>query len=177
MNATAPKPWYREPWPWILMAGPFLVVIASFVSFWFAASLMDKDGLVSDNYYKEGLAAGQTVARSEKAKELGLIASLTLGQDAVKVRLSAGADDQDHFDQPPAITLTLSHPTRAGLDQTLVLPWDGHYYSGQLRLPTAGHWLLLLEDEGKSWRLMGSVVLPASGELVIGGGGPADIRN
>ena len=23
-----PKPWYREPWPWILMAGPAVVVVA-----------------------------------------------------------------------------------------------------------------------------------------------------
>jgi hypothetical protein len=157
------------------MAGPFIVIIASFVSFGFAASTMDRDGLVSDNYYKEGLAAGETVARSEKAKELGIIASVALTQDGVRVRLSAGAEKQ--FAPPPAITLTLSHPTRAGLDQSLVLPWDGHYYSGQLRLPAAGHWLLLLEDEGKSWRLMGAVVLPASGELVIGGGDAADIRN
>ena len=181
MSAATPispsKPWYKEPWPWILMAGPIIVVIASFVSFYLAARLMNKEGLVSEDYYKEGLVAGKTVALSARAKELGLIATLSMAPDTVKIRLSAGADDQEHFDQPPAVTLTLSHPTRAGLDQSLALRWDGHYYSGQLRLPTSGHWLVLLEDEAKSWRLMGSVVLPTSGELVIGGGDPTDIRN
>jgi hypothetical protein len=29
-QAEAPrKPWYREPWPWFLMAGPGLVVVAA----------------------------------------------------------------------------------------------------------------------------------------------------
>ena len=26
------KPWYREPWPWFLMAGPAVVVVASLAS-------------------------------------------------------------------------------------------------------------------------------------------------
>ena len=28
----APKPWYREPWPWILMSGPATVVVAGCVT-------------------------------------------------------------------------------------------------------------------------------------------------
>jgi hypothetical protein len=51
-------------------------------------------------------------------------------------------------------------------------------------LPAAGHWLVLLEDERKTWRLMGNVILPANGETLIGGSSqletppaPADIRN
>ena len=175
--AAAPKAWYREPWPWFLMAGPFIVIIASFVSFYLAASLMDKDGLVSKDYYKEGLAASETLGRSQRAADVGLTAFMALKEDSVQVRLSAVADEQEHFDQPPAITLTLSHPTRAGLDQSFPLAWDGHAYSSQLRLPTSGHWLVVLEDGAKSWRLTGAVVLPASGEVVVGGGNPAGIRN
>ena len=26
--------WYREPWPWLIMAGPLIVVIASMVTVW-----------------------------------------------------------------------------------------------------------------------------------------------
>lgn len=175
--ASASKPWYREPWPWFLMAGPFIVVIASFVSFYLAASLMNKDGLTSENYYKEGLAAGQTVARSRRAAELGLGASVTFAADSIRIRLSAVADEQEHFEQPAAITLTLSHPTRAGLDQSVRLAWDGQYYSAQFHVPSSGHWLVLLEDEAKTWRLTGAVLLPASGDVVIGGGNPAGIHN
>jgi hypothetical protein len=28
MNDAAAKPWYHEPWPWILMSGPAIVVVA-----------------------------------------------------------------------------------------------------------------------------------------------------
>ena len=30
MSAARTQPWYREPWPWILMAGPAIVVVAIF---------------------------------------------------------------------------------------------------------------------------------------------------
>mgnify|MGYP000916835605 FL=1 len=46
------KPWYREPWPWLLMSGPGLVVIAGVVTAWIAFS--GADGLVADDYYKQG---------------------------------------------------------------------------------------------------------------------------
>ncbi len=173
MTATAPRPWYREPWPWILMSGPFAVIVASFVSAWYALST--SDGLVADDYYKQGLNVTQTIARSEKAKELGLVATLALKQGEVSVRLAAAAEKQ--LTPPPAVILTLSHPTRAGLDQSEALRWDGKNYSGKLRLPASGHWLATVEDEAKSWRLLGSVVLPASGDVVIGGDTPAGIRN
>jgi hypothetical protein len=63
----------------------------------------------------------------------------------------------------------LSHPTRAGLDQKSLLKPAGDAYVGNLQLPASGHWLVLIEDEAKTWRLMGSVVLPAANETLIGG--------
>ena len=29
---TIAKPWYREPWPWLLMLGPAVVVVAGFIT-------------------------------------------------------------------------------------------------------------------------------------------------
>lgn len=168
MNAN---PWYREPWPWLLMLGPFVVVLAGIYTAWLAIST--NDGLVTDDYYKKGLAVNQTIASSEQAKKLGLSVGVRVTEHGFVARLNA-ADPA--FARPVALVLTLSHPTRAGLDQTLSLKRDGDVYAGDLRLPSSGHWLVLLEDEKKSWRLMGNVVLPASGETVIGGGETADVR-
>ena len=28
-TAKAPNPWYREPWPWLLMSGPALVIVGA----------------------------------------------------------------------------------------------------------------------------------------------------
>lgn len=168
-----PLPWYREPWPWILMAGPFIVVIAGITTAWLA--IVSNDGLVTEDYYRKGLAVGQTLASSERARALGLTAGMTLTSESATLRLAAraGAD----FVPPASVRVTLSHPTRAGLDQVAVLARDGQHYVGRLHVPASGHWLLLIEDdEAKSWRLMGSVVLPLSGEIVVGVPGEESAR-
>ena len=173
------RPWYREPWPWILAAGPFIVVVAACYTAWLAVK--SNDGLVTEDYYRKGLSANQTIARSEQAARMGLVAGVRIAGDNLAVRLEAG---DKGFVMPPTLALTVSHPTRAGLDQTRVLVRNGDLYSGEVRLPAAGHWLVLLEDERKTWRLMGNVILPANGETLIGrpvtqsaAPAPADIRN
>lgn len=155
------------------MAGPFIVVIAGLTTAWIAIST--NDGLVTDDYYKKGLAAGQTIAKSDRAKSLGITAAVRVSSEILTVRLKA---TDAGYALPATLLVTVSHPTRAGLDQSKVLKPGAEGYSGQFRLPAAGHWLVLIEDESKSWRLMGNLVLPASGEVVIGGEGAAtDIRN
>lgn len=176
MHDAVVRPWYREPWPWILAAGPFIVVVAGIYTAWLAVK--SNDGLVTDDYYRKGLAANQTIARSEQAARIGLAAGVRVTADTLSVRLRASDKD---FVLPPTLVVTISHPTRAGLDQSRVLVRDGEVYSGEVRLPAAGHWLVLLEDERKIWRLMGNMVLPANGETLIGSSTtaatPADIRN
>lgn len=166
------RPWYKEPWPWLLMAGPAVVVVAGIVTAWIAFST--SDGLVTEDYYTKGLAANQTIARSETAARLGIVAGLRFSADTVSVTLSAEGTD---FRLPEKLAIAVSHPTRAGLDRNLVATRSGNSYSGALRLPAAGHWIVLLEDEAKSWRLLGNVVLPASGEVRISGKtAPAEAR-
>lgn len=157
-------PWYRHRWPWFLMAGPGLVVVASFITLWLA--IVSSDGLVTEEYYKKGLAINQTLALSERAKLLGLEAGLRLTLSSVSVRLSA---QEPGFNPPARIRVTISHPTRAGLDQSQLLTLQDGRYSGPFRLPAAGHWLVLVEDETKTWRVLGNVVLPSAGETVLGG--------
>ncbi|MBI5107435.1 MAG: FixH family protein [Rhodocyclales bacterium] len=172
------RPWYREPWPWILAAGPFIVVIAGFYTAWLA--ITTNDGLVTDDYYKKGLAANQTITRNELATTMGLVAGVRIVEERMEVRLQAS---NPAFAMPETLAVTISHPTRAGLDQSRQLTRGSGGYSGEVRLPAAGHWLVLLEDEPKTWRLMGNVVLPSNGEALIGvpqAGNkpePADIRN
>lgn len=170
MNKTVPmqqpKPWYREPWPWYLMAGPFLVIVAAFGTAWLAVS--SNDGLVTDDYYKKGLAVDQTLAKSRVAVERGIEARLRLAADHVEVKVTSAVATGGA--EPAALRLSLSHPTRAGLDQSVDLrAVDRQTYSGDLRLPASGHWIVLIEDDARTWRLTGNVVLPAQGETVIGG--------
>ena len=157
-------PWYRHRWPWFLMAGPFLVVVASFVTLWLA--IRSNDGLVSEDYYQQGLAVNRTLARSERAKALGMVAAIRLEQDVLSVQLTSQAP---FFKDPARLHVTLSHATRAGLEQSQLLPRDGDGYSGKVRLPAEGHWLVMVEDEEQTWRLLGNLVLPSDRVIVLGG--------
>lgn len=160
------KPWYREPWPWILMAGPAIVIVAGIFTAWIAYTRGDT--VISEDYYRKGLAAAQTLASSERAQAMGLQASVRLSaDDSVSVMLAAAAGAGETFAAPAEIRLTLSHPTRAGLDQIQTLSLEGDTYRGRLHLPASGHWLLLLESEEQGWRLLGKVILPAT-EVKIG---------
>jgi hypothetical protein len=169
MTTYTPKPWYREPWPWLLMAGPVIVIIAGCFTAWLAYTRGDP--LVTEDYYRKGLAAQQTLASSEKARNLGLQASVRLNaEDLAQVRLESS---ETGFALPASLRVTLSHPTRAGLDQSQLLQRDGNSnnYRGRLHLPQSGHWLLLIEDETAAWRLLGKVILPAA-EVKIGEAAP-----
>jgi len=79
------KPWYRHPWPWLLMAGPFIVVVAGLVTAYLA--VVSNDGLVDDDYYKQGLAVNQISARDQRAAALALQAEVMRGADGAQIRI------------------------------------------------------------------------------------------
>ena len=144
------KPWYREPWPWLLMSGPFIVVIAGFYTLWLA--IKSDDGLVADDYYKRGLAINQTLSRATRAEQLALSARAELGADTQNVRVTVAGSGT----LPPTLRLRLVHPTQAVADQALELhAVGGGIYEGRLAAAIAGRRVVMLEDMARTWRLAG----------------------
>lgn len=172
LRATDNGPWYRQPWPWLIMSGPFIVIVAGLYTAWLAVTT--NDGLVTEDYYKKGLSINQTVAQSALAESLGLRADLRVGAERMAIMLSAR---DVSFRPPPSIKVVVSHPTRAGLDQTRTMALIEGTYTASFQLPAAGHWVVLIGDEAQSWRLMGNVILPSSGKIEIGAGDDAGRRN
>jgi uncharacterized protein len=159
-NRAEVQPWYREPWPWILMAGPATVVVAGLVTAWIAVH--GEDGLVADDYYKQGLAINRTLGRSEAAERRGVHAELELADGRVRATLENAA-------VRGTLTLRLVHPTRAGMDRSLEMVAVGRgMYEGRLWAVPPGRWHVVLEDS--DWRLAGDWTLPAAGTLALGGG-------
>lgn len=146
-----PKPWYREPWPWLLMLAPLAAVLMGIVMVVLATH--SKDGLVADDYYKQGLAINRILDRERHAAALHVSGVLEFSADRTRVRLLLGQEGV----APAALLLTLVHPTLAGRDQrvTLVRTAPGEF-SGALRAPSAGRWLVTLEDDDQSWRVAGT---------------------
>lgn len=155
-------PWYREPWPWLLMAGPALVVVASMITLWLAVT--SDDGLVIDDYYKRGLAINQTLTRDRAAVARGYRAELAWEAGAGRLRVAlSGAGTL-----PPALQLLIAHPTRAGLDQQVMLAAAGPgVYEAAIAAPRAGRWLVILEDASHNWRLTGEWRVPEQPRLQL----------
>jgi uncharacterized protein len=141
MNA----PWYRQLWPWLLISGPAAVLIAGAVTTWIAFA--SADGLVAEDYYKQGLAVNKVLAREERAAQLGLSVDLQLTQEKIVVRLQGAA--------PEALFVHLAHATRAGHDQRLRLaPVQPGAYEAELPELPAGRWRIVVEDPRASWRIV-----------------------
>jgi uncharacterized protein len=62
-ETTRSKPWYREPWPWILMSGPVAAVIGSLVSAYLA--FHGADPVIDENYYQHGLQINRELERQQ----------------------------------------------------------------------------------------------------------------
>jgi uncharacterized protein len=164
MNTIAEKriavPWYREPWPWLLMAGPALVIVAGFVTLWLA--IRSDDGLVADDYYKRGLAINQTLARAQTARRGNLRAQATFDMTAGRVRVELSGAELP----PDALRLRLVHPTRAISDQQVLMREVSRgVYEGNLMQPVAGRRVVMLDDLAGTWRLAGEAV--DSAQIVV----------
>ncbi len=131
------KPWYREPWPWFLMALPAAAVVGGIATA--VIAYRGADGVVAADYYKRGLAINEELSRSRLAATLGIEAELRVGGiepgDFVGVRLVAAQP------LPPEATLRvrLIHPGRGGADRTALLARVGSADDGR-RAEYAGSW-------------------------------------
>jgi uncharacterized protein len=164
-HAPAPRPWYREPWPWLLALGPLAVVIGGAVTFWLAAA--SNDGLVATDYYRRGLAINKTLARQQTAVRMQYSAQLSFGEDGRSVRVKMSGSGQ----LPSSLQLRLAHPTRAGLDEVIVLrAVQAGEFAASLGVPIAGRRLLVLEDAAQTWQLTGEAAEVAGATVALTAG-------
>ncbi len=148
------KPWYKYFWPWVLITIPTLTVIACMITI--VLAIRSEDGLVSDDYYKEGLYINQTFARDKRAAELGVMANVQMENEGRELLLHV---DGTQVQLP--LKLSLLHATRKHQDQVFMIN-DLSY--GQTRIQSlplsAGKWYFRLESEPGNWRLTGQMRYP-----------------
>jgi hypothetical protein len=149
-------PWYREPWPWLVMSGPAAVVVAGI--FTAVLAVRSSDGVVADDYYKQGLAINRVLERNDQARVLGLSARVEFDAAAGAFALELASIAPP----PDRLKLTLVHPTRSGVDRSVLMRHTGGgRYVGRLAeepdaaLTHSARWLVRLEDIGSTWRIDG----------------------
>lgn len=146
---TATEPWYKHRWPWLLMLGPFIVVVAGFVTAWLAYT--NSDALVVDDYYKQGKAINQDLRRDRVASSLQLQAGLRYEPAEGKL---VGKVTSHGRPLTGKLLLSLVHSTQPQKDLQLTVQTDEQ---GQFSLPLPmldmARWQVVIESEQRDWRL------------------------
>jgi len=166
---TAPIPWYRQRWPWLLMVPPLAAVIGGIITI--VLAVRSNDGMVADDYYKRGLAINAELSRGQRAAELGLVAEVQAGGEAAGDPVLVRISGRQMLPPEAALRIRLVHPGRSGADRVALLSRvsadaDGRSaeYRGAWDEAAALHasvaWRVVLE--GREWRLDGGI---AAGEV------------
>lgn len=160
MNDTSlVEAWYKQFWPWFIIALPLTAVIGSMITMKIAFT--DADGLVKDDYYKEGLAMNQDKARKHYAENLGLEAQGRFDVDTGSVTIVLNDAAIGHYDK---LNVTMIHPTRSNNDMSIpVKKSDNNSYIGHMpHEPKPGYWWIRLSPEVNNWYIEGRVNLPGT---------------
>lgn len=154
-TAEIDRPWWTE-WGLLLVAGlPALTILACAITVTIAVK--GRDGVVSDDYYRQGLAINQSLKRDEVAIERGLSATLSLDRKRQRIRVTVSKANranplstESRQEQPLRLELINAvHPER---DRRLILSpdTDGNWFAEVPGLVT-GPWDIVLE--APDWRL------------------------
>lgn len=153
-HADSNKPWYRQPWLVFIISIPVCSILLSGIMVYVAID--GGDSLVSDNYYKDGLAINQTLEQDQLADKLGLHPVVTVDPNGV-----VSVEIQSDKIEPQAfLTLKLLHPTISSADVIVkLLPTDSAYI-GDIPAGLEGRRYLDLYSYDASWRIRETVILP-----------------
>ncbi len=62
MNKQENKPWWKYGYVWLVIGGPLVVIVASFITLYFAIKTPDP---VIENYYVKGMEINKTLEAQE----------------------------------------------------------------------------------------------------------------
>ena len=150
MQSNEPsKPWHKYPLVWMMLFIPFSAVIMGVVMIWLAVDT--DDGLVADDYYKQGLEINRVIERDKKAAELGLRAIIEFDNSARIIRVEFDKGLLESF--PKSLPLQLQHATRENSDITVLLDHGmGNQYIGHVSQSISeGVWYFEIADA--DWKL------------------------
>jgi len=157
------KPWYSYPLVWMMVLIPFSAVIMGVVMIWLAIDT--DDGLVADDYYKQGMEINRVIERDKKAAELELSAVIELDSNARIIHMRFNKGLLDYY--PRSLTLNIQHATRENSDLTVLLDHGiGDRYIGHLKQNISlGIWYFEIADT--NWKLKARTYVRSSNTIVL----------
>jgi hypothetical protein len=138
-------PWYRQRWPWLLMLGPAIVLVAGAYTVWLAYHT--DDGLVARDYYKRGLLINRTLQRDHNAAALGISAQGAWSADGRSLSVQVRGLTQPA--REPVLRVVYD---RTGAEHIVRLrDIGGGWYEAALARPADARWRAVMETD--EWRL------------------------
>ncbi|NIV51720.1 MAG: hypothetical protein GWN53_07535 [Gammaproteobacteria bacterium] len=162
-SATSPKAaWYRQPLVWLIILIPASSVLMGAATL--VLAIRSFDGMVVDDYYRQGLQINRSLERDRAAARHGLGGTMRMDEGRGRIRTTLAADRG--FRPPAALRLNLFHATRSGFDREVLLRRvTAQQYEGTLPKLVPGRWYLQLEAD--DWRLTGSFEVPGSDTVTV----------
>jgi hypothetical protein len=170
-------PWYRQFWPWFIIALPASAVVAGLYTLWIAMQTTDSLVVRSDDGMN--VVTERNLAAENEAERLGISASFEIQMEtgAVVVTLLSVAT----IDPASSLELRMRHPTMASRDAVIeLLPaipntngdpvWAGHFIATPmgrffLTLSSGDNWRLSAEWSGQSQFQLSPAGLSDNGSL------------
>lgn len=148
------RPWHKEFYVWMMLFFPMLAVFGCIVTIILAVK--SNDGLVVDDYYKQGLEINRTLERDKIALDYQLNAVIKMDQELEEVAMELTAVSD--FTYPENLSVSFLHATRLGFDKEvkMILTAD-NIYRGDLSRLALGKWYVHIQRD--NWRLIKTITV------------------
>ena len=162
-------PWYRHPLVWMIIAIPSSAVLAGFATFYLAVTT--DDGLVADDYYKQGLAINVQIERLVVAKQLAIVADIKIESKTGFINIDLDKGRLENYPSP--LILALKHASNEQKDRIIQVQHgvDNHYAGYVIDGVHDGVWHIELSNQNletqKQWRLAQRVSIKSTTQILL----------
>ena len=150
MEQTDTTPWYRQFWPWFILAILSWGVISASITL--TVALKNPPHMMTGDYAELGKALVDTHVRADRAEALGLAGTLRSEQGAWRLRFDREASEVSL----ESLLLLIQHPTDTTRDRQVVLRRSapGEYRADAFDIPDRGR--LIVSDLEQTWWISSS---------------------